>query len=68
MIGKTVYTMRGKYVGRVTDISVDIDTRSVSALEMKIKRKTTSSGTEVVLVPYELIAAIDDIVLVGSKK
>jgi sporulation protein YlmC with PRC-barrel domain len=68
VIGKTVYTTKGKYVGRVTDISVDIDTRSVSALEMKIKRKTTVSGTEVVLVPYELIVAIDDIVLVGSKK
>jgi sporulation protein YlmC with PRC-barrel domain len=35
---------------------------------MRITGKATGSGTEVVLVPYELIVAIDDIVLVGSKK
>lgn len=68
VIGKNVYTTKGKYVGRVTDISADIDTKSVSALEMRITGKTTASGTEVVLVPYELIVAIEDIVLVGSKK
>jgi len=66
VIGKNVYTTRGRYVGRVTDVSADIDEKSVSAIEMRITGKT--AGTEVVLVPYELIVAIDDIVLLGSKK
>jgi sporulation protein YlmC with PRC-barrel domain len=68
VIGKNVYTTKGRYIGRVTDVSADIDAKSVSAMEMRIKGKATGSGTEVVLVPYELIVAIDDIVLVGSKK
>jgi sporulation protein YlmC with PRC-barrel domain len=68
VIGKNVYTTRGRYVGRVTDVSADIDGKSVSAIEMRITGKTAGSGTEVVLVPYELIVAIDDIVLLGSKR
>jgi sporulation protein YlmC with PRC-barrel domain len=68
VIGKNVYTTKGRYVGRVTDVSADVDSKSVSAIEMKITGKRTGSGTEVVLVPYELIVAIDDIVLIGSRK
>ncbi|WXG43173.1 MAG: PRC-barrel domain-containing protein [Promethearchaeati archaeon SRVP18_Atabeyarchaeia-1] len=67
-IGKDVYTTKGKYVGRVTDISVDIDAKSVSALEMKIARGKGASGTEIVLVPYDLVVAVDDIVLIGMKR
>ena len=67
-IGKDVYTTKGKYVGRVTDFSIDTDVKSVSAVEMKITGRKGMSGTEMVLVPYELITAVDDIVIVGAKK
>jgi sporulation protein YlmC with PRC-barrel domain len=67
-IGKDVYTIKGKYVGRVTDVSVDIDAKSVSAVQMKITGRKGMSGTEIVLVPYDLIVAIDDIVLVGTRR
>lgn len=68
VIGKDVYNVKGKYVGRVTDVSVDVDTKSLSAVEMKITGKGSGSSNETVLVPYELVVAIDDIVLVGAKK
>ena len=67
-VGKDAYTIRGKYVGRVTDISVDTEAKSVSAIEMKIRARKDLSGTETVLVPYDLIVAVGDIVLVGTKR
>jgi sporulation protein YlmC with PRC-barrel domain len=67
-VGKDVYTIKGKYVGRVTDVSVDTEVKSVSGIEMKIRASKGLSGTETVLVPYDLIVAVDDIVLVGTKK
>jgi sporulation protein YlmC with PRC-barrel domain len=67
-IGKDVYTTKGKYVGRVTDFSVDTDVKTVSAVEMKITGKRGASGSETVLVPYDLITAVDDIVIIGTKR
>jgi sporulation protein YlmC with PRC-barrel domain len=66
-VGKEVYTLEGKYVGRVTDLALDTDARSITAVEMKITGRKGMSGN-VVLVPFELVVAVEDIVLVGRKK
>jgi len=58
----------GKYVGHVTDVLIDSDARSVSAIEVKIKERKDRPDSGVVLIPYELIVAAGDIILVGSKK
>jgi len=58
----------GKYVGHVTDVLIDSYARSVSAIEVKIKQRKDRPDGGVVLVPYELIVAAGDIILIGSKK
>jgi sporulation protein YlmC with PRC-barrel domain len=58
----------GKLVGHVTDVLIDSDARCVSAVEMKIRGRKDKPDGGVVLVPYELIVAVGDILLVGSKK
>jgi sporulation protein YlmC with PRC-barrel domain len=56
------------YVGHVTDVLIDSDSRSVSAIEMKIKERRDKPESGVVLIPYDLIIAAGDIVLIGSRK
>jgi sporulation protein YlmC with PRC-barrel domain len=58
----------GNYVGHVTDVLIDSDARSVSAIEMKIKERRDKSESGIVLIPYDLIVAAGDIVLIGTKK
>ncbi|WXG45810.1 MAG: PRC-barrel domain-containing protein [Candidatus Atabeyarchaeum deiterrae] len=67
-IGKDVYTLTGKQVGRLTDLLIDVDSRLVSAVEMRVRRKNGGFESERVLVPYDMIVALDDIVLVGGKR
>jgi len=55
-------------VGHVTEVLIDSDARSVSAIEIKIEGKREKPDSGVVLVPYELIVAVGDIVLIGSRK
>lgn len=63
-----MYNLTGKYVGHVTEVLIDSDARSVSAIEIKIEGKREKPDSGVVLVPYELIVAVGDIVLIGSRK
>ena len=63
-----MYNLIGKLVGRVTDVLIDSDARCVSAIEMKIRERKDITNSGFVLVPYELIVAVGDILLVGSKK
>jgi sporulation protein YlmC with PRC-barrel domain len=58
----------GKLVGHVSDVWIDSDARRISAVEMRIRGRKDKPDGEVVLVPYELIAAVGDVLLVGSKK
>jgi sporulation protein YlmC with PRC-barrel domain len=58
----------GNYVGHVTDVLIDSDARSVSAIEMKMRGGRDKAESGVVLIPYDLIIAAGDIVLIGTKK
>ena len=63
-----MYNLIGKLVGHVSDVLIDSDARRVFAVEMKIRERKEKPDGGVVLVPYELIADVGDILLVGSKK
>lgn len=65
VLGLRVYTDEGRYVGRVADLSIDVDSRQVKGLAIvdvnKLLINTRANG---VIIPFRLVKAIGDIVIV----
>jgi len=66
LYGQDVYTDRGVYVGKIEDVSVDIQEKRISGLAVK---NTNPNAFDVgkkrgVIIPYRWVTAIGDIVLI----
>jgi sporulation protein YlmC with PRC-barrel domain len=73
VFGKEVYTNSGARVGRVADVAIDVDTRSVSDLfitnlDSAFQKKHGLEETKGILFSYSGIRNIQDIVLVSDMK
>jgi sporulation protein YlmC with PRC-barrel domain len=73
VFGKEVYTNSGAKVGRVADVAIDVDTRSVSDLfitnlDSAFQKKHALEDRKGILFSYSGIRNIEDIVLVSDMK
>ncbi|RLJ01528.1 MAG: photosystem reaction center subunit H [Candidatus Aenigmatarchaeota archaeon] len=71
VIGKDVFTLDGKYCGKVKDFKVDLNKFRVTSLVVEVFRGTFLSeilGGEKkgVIVPYSSVESIEDIVLIRN--
>ena len=68
VIGKDVFTERGSYCGKVSDIRIDMTKFKVDALSIDAAKGSflanVVGGKRGVVVPYPMVKAIDDIVLI----
>jgi len=64
MLGLDVYTQRGVFVGRVDDAVIDPEQGVVSGLALgSINKELFDQKGKGVVIPYRLVIAIGDIVL-----
>jgi sporulation protein YlmC with PRC-barrel domain len=73
VFGKEVYTNSGARVGRVADVAIDVDTRSVSDifitnLDSAFQKKHALEDKKGILFSYGGIRNIQDIVLISEMK
>lgn len=70
--GLDVYTIKGKYVGRVDDIVLDPNERKISGIAIgNVNKDMFEVNAKGIVVPYRWVTAIGDIVLmrqIESKK
>jgi len=65
IFGLKVYTDEGRYVGIVTDLSIDIEARQVRGLAVvDVNKLLINTRAEGVIIPYRLVKAIGDIVII----
>mgnify|MGYP001612270081 CR=1 FL=1 len=60
LIGLGVYTESGNYIGKVSDLEIDIDTHAI----LRYIIKSRLGG----IMPKELIIAVSEIVYISSEK
>ncbi len=64
IFGLEVYTDRGKYVGRVDDVVLDVEQRRIRGLALSnIDREFLGVSGNGVIIPYRWVVAVGDIVL-----
>ena len=64
IFGLEVYTDRGKYVGRVDDVVLDVEQRRIRGLALSnIDREFLGVSSNGVIVPYRWVVAVGDIVI-----
>lgn len=65
VVGLLVYTDEGRYVGKVADLSIDIEAKVVKGLAVvDINRSLINTNATGVIIPYRLVKAIGDIVII----
>lgn len=68
MFGKDVFTARGFYVGKVSDVEFDISRFKLRSLVIEATKSSMLGkmvgGRKGVIVPYTVVEAIGDIVLI----
>uniref|UniRef100_A0A7C3UCC1 Photosystem reaction center subunit H n=1 Tax=Geoglobus ahangari TaxID=113653 RepID=A0A7C3UCC1_9EURY len=65
VFGLSVYTDKGRYVGKVADLSIDIETKVVKGLAVvDVNRTLINTNAVGVIIPYRLVKAIGDIVII----
>jgi len=68
MFGKDVFTDRGYYCGKVTDVELDLSRFKVRAVVIEAAKGTflgrMVGGKKGVIVPYSMVNAIGDIVII----
>ncbi len=65
VFGLPVYTDEGRYVGKVADLSIDIEAKVVKGLAIvDINRTLINTNATGVIIPYRLVKAIGDIVII----
>jgi len=68
MFGKDVFTDRGFYCGKVSDIELDLARYKVRSLVISAARGTflgkMVGGKKGIIVPYPMVQAIGDVVLI----
>ncbi|WP_457549290.1 PRC-barrel domain-containing protein [Archaeoglobus sp.] len=73
LLGLKVYTDEGRYVGVVKDLVLDVENRRIKSLAVSDFNKTLiNSKAKGVLIPYRLVKAVGDIVIIkdvfGAKR
>ncbi len=65
LLGLKVYTDEGRYVGVVKDLVLDVENRRIKSLAVSDYNKTLiNSKAKGILIPYRLVKAVGDIVIV----
>jgi len=64
-INLPVYTNRGKYVGEVRDVLIDIEERKIDKLILTETNKEFVEGGVDVAVPYRWVSAVGDIIILS---
>ncbi len=65
LLGLKVYTDEGRYVGVVKDLVIDVENRQIKSLAVSdFNRSLINSKAKGVLIPYRLVKAVGDIVIV----
>ena len=65
VFGLLVYTDEGRYVGKVADLSIDIEAKVVKGLAVvDINRSLINTNATGVIIPYRLVKAIGDIIII----
>jgi sporulation protein YlmC with PRC-barrel domain len=65
LLGLKVYTDEGRYVGVVKDLVLDVENRRIKSLAISDYNKTLiNSKAKGILIPYRLVKAVGDIVIV----
>ncbi|MBE8538951.1 PRC-barrel domain-containing protein [Geoglobus acetivorans] len=65
VLGLRVYTDEGRYVGRVADLSIDIEARQVKGLAIvDVNRMLINTRANGVIIPYRFVKAVGDIVII----
>ncbi len=65
LLGLKVYTDEGRYVGVVRDLVIDVENRQIKSLAISdFNRTLINSKAKGVLIPYRLVKAVGDIVIV----
>lgn len=68
MFGKDVFTARGFFMGKVSDVEVDLNRYKVRSLVIEATKSSMLGkmvgGKKGVIVPYAVVQAIGDIVLI----
>ena len=65
LFGLKVYTDEGKYVGRVQDVVIDLETKQVRGLALEDYNKSLIvSKSPGIILPYRLVKAVGDIIII----
>lgn len=73
IFGKEVFTLSGARVGRIADVAIDVNTRSVSDifisnLDSDFSKKHGTEGNRGIIFTYKGIRSIQDIVVINDVK
>lgn len=68
MFGKDVFTNRGVFAGRVTDVDIDLNKFRIKALQIEASKGSFLSdmlgGKKGVILPYSLVESVGDVVII----
>lgn len=65
LLGLRVYTDEGRYVGVVKDLVLDVEKRQIRSLAISdFNRAVIDSKAKGILLPYRLVKAVGDIIIV----
>ena len=68
MVGKDVFTTKGYYAGKVTDIEFDLSRFKIRSLVIEAARGSVLGkmvgGKKGIIVPYPVVQAIGDVVMI----
>lgn len=71
MFNKDVFTSKGMYCGKVTDMEIDLSRFKVRSLVIEAAKNSALGkmvgGKKGIIVPYPVVQAVGDVVLVNHK-
>ncbi len=63
--GMRVFTDEGRYVGKVEDIVIDSDSRSIRGLALvDVNKALIDTRAKGVIIPYRIVKAVGDIIII----
>jgi sporulation protein YlmC with PRC-barrel domain len=69
LFGLNIYTDRGVYIGKVSDVQLDVSERKVSGLAAtRLNPEMFDSPERGVIIPYRWVTAVADVVLIRHVK
>lgn len=69
LFGLNVYTDKGVYIGKVTDVQLDVNERKVAGLAVtRLNPDMFDNTSKGVVIPYRWVTAVADVVLIRHVK